>query len=279
MEALAQELTAQHPATEVRGVHQYLPSVPRQQASFALVNQHLYSPGAALSQLCSQLGGACQPPAHGAFQPLQLTDLLGSPLAKFMPPFGFDTQREQWVGVFLLKGDLSSSAFTDWVAKTPDLFLYDEAALLSTQMASYRQWATGMLALALVLLCGALLLIYRARALRVLPALGLAILVPVALVSVFGGLTVFHVMALLLVVGIGIDTALFYLEAGLNEETWGASSLSALTSMLAFGLLALSQVPILHQFGIIILLGLMVCWAVSPLLHTPRDVHPCEDSE
>jgi predicted exporter len=81
-------------------------------------------------------------------------------------------------------------------------------------------------------------------------------------------------MALLLIIGIGLDTAVFYTEGGFNAESWLASSLSCGTSIIAFGLLSLSAVPVLHQFGLIILVGMLSCWLLTPLFfRASPDLH------
>src|SRR5690606_33127232 len=97
----------------------------------------------------------------------------------------------------------------------------------------------------------ACLVFYGRRGLVVLVCVLVSMLGSLALSS-SGGATLFHILALLLVMGLTVDTAVFYLELGLDGETWLASTLASLTSILAFGLLALSQVPLLHHFGSVV---------------------------
>ncbi len=73
-------------------------------------------------------------------------------------------------------------------------------------------------------------------------------------------------MALLLVLGIGVDYALFFRETGLdNPATLLAIALSSLTTLLAFGLLALSATTAIHAFGQTILVGILVAFLLSPM--------------
>jgi predicted exporter len=81
------------------------------------------------------------------------------------------------------------------------------------------------------------------------------------------GITLFHILALLLVIGISVDTAVFFITPGLNKDTWSASTLACLTSAIAFGLLSLSQVPLLHQFGSVVFIGLLCTWLITPLIY------------
>ena len=75
-----------------------------------------------------------------------------------------------------------------------------------------------------------------------------------------GGFNLFHVMALILIIGIGLDTGIFLYETSGATHTWLAVSLSVFTSLLAFGLLALSKTPVLYHFGLTVLIGLLLVW-------------------
>ena len=78
-----------------------------------------------------------------------------------------------------------------------------------------------------------------------------------ALVLLCGqALNVFHVMALFLVLGLGMDYIIFAREmADKPDTTQQAILLSAVTSLLSFGLLAFSDMPVVQAFGSIILIG------------------------
>jgi len=76
----------------------------------------------------------------------------------------------------------------------------------------------------------------------------------------------FNSLAVILILGIGIDYSLFYAENKTKPEfTMLAILLSATTTILAFGLLALSNTPALHSFGIIVLVGISVAFLLSPM--------------
>lgn len=70
----------------------------------------------------------------------------------------------------------------------------------------------------------------------------------------------------MLVLGIGLDMGIFLYEAADSDHTWLAVSLSAVTSLLAFGLLTFSKTPVLFHFGIIVLPGLCLVWLIAPLM-------------
>ena len=79
--------------------------------------------------------------------------------------------------------------------------------------------------------------------------------------------TVFRLFALLLVIGLSIDYAVFAREAGSHASpTLLAIALSALTTLLSFGLLGLSSTPALAEFGSTVVLGVVIALASTWLL-------------
>ena len=83
------------------------------------------------------------------------------------------------------------------------------------------------------------------------------------------GINLFHFMALILVLGIGLDMGIFLTETQQAANTWLAVTLSVITSLLAFGLLALSQTPVLQHFGLTVFLGLAMIWILTTVLRQP----------
>src|SRR5699024_8228592 len=79
-------------------------------------------------------------------------------------------------------------------------------------------------------------------------------------------LNVFVVVALILILGLGRDYAVFLHEVGSRGRSAAlAVSLSALTTMLSFGLLSLSRIPALHTFGLATLIGIAASYLLTPL--------------
>lgn len=93
-------------------------------------------------------------------------------------------------------------------------------------------------------------------------------LVPVAVIGAISlvylvaqvPVTLFHVMAAFLVVGLGVDYLVFVAEMLAEEESRhfaNALVLSAATSSLSFGLLSLSVLPAVSAFGTTVMLGIL----------------------
>ena len=81
-------------------------------------------------------------------------------------------------------------------------------------------------------------------------------------------ITIFNLLALILILGIGIDYTLFFAELKESDKaknTLLAITLSAITTVLSFGLLALSETQAIHGFGITVLSGIVVAWILAPL--------------
>ena len=95
-----------------------------------------------------------------------------------------------------------------------------------------------------------------------------AIAVTTALLTLLGErLSLFHLASLLLVLGVGLDYGLFFdrcrSEGRGCGKTTGALLICSSTTLLVFGLLALSPLPVLHAIGLTVSLGV-----VSTLLLT-----------
>ncbi len=115
----------------------------------------------------------------------------------------------------------------------------------------------GALAIALLLYVG---LRSVRKALRVMLPVYAAIAMTVACLTLLGiGLSLFHLVSLLLVLGIGLNYALFFNQAepGTDGEHGTSLALSVcfLTTFAAFGCLATSRIPVLSAIGLTVTLG------------------------
>src|SRR5260221_346967 len=98
------------------------------------------------------------------------------------------------------------------------------------------------------------------KALRVMLPVYAAIAMTVACFALLGiGLSLFHLVSLLLVLGIGLNYALFFNQAepGTDSEQGTSLALSVcfLTTFAAFGCLATSRIPVLSAIGLTVTLG------------------------
>lgn len=189
-----------------------------------------------------------------------------------------DTQ--DWVGAIPLHGVRDPDAVAALAREHGALYL-DLKAESEQLVAEYRDralqvWLYGTLVLVALLAVGLRSLL---EALRVLlPVCASVILVCAALVVAGQTLSLFHLVSLLLVVGVGIDYGLFF-----NMTTWQtderrrtalAVALCAGTTFIAFGVLALSSIPALAAIGSTVALGAGVSLAMSAIFARPAPFSP-----
>jgi predicted exporter len=82
-----------------------------------------------------------------------------------------------------------------------------------------------------------------------------------------GTFSFFDAMALVLVLSIGVDYAVFCAETKGERKsvTMLAVVLAASTAVMSFGLLALSKVAAVHHFGATMLVGIVSSFLLAPL--------------
>lgn len=76
--------------------------------------------------------------------------------------------------------------------------------------------------------------------------------------------SLFSILALLLILGMGLDYVIFLKESKCPEQVMLALIMSSLTTILAFGLLAFSQVAVLQSFGFMVGTGIAFVLFMSP---------------
>jgi len=86
-------------------------------------------------------------------------------------------------------------------------------------------------------------------------------------------INIFHLLSLLLVVGLGFDYSLFFNHEKKNrgEPSNGAHAItiSAMTTIITFSILAFSSVSILSSIGQIVVIGVFSCFIIARFISTP----------
>lgn len=139
---------------------------------------------------------------------------------------------------------------------------------LSSMFAKIRRHAEAWVAIGYVFIALLLLLRYGWKgAARVMLPPVLSVMAALGLLGWVGvAVNVFVVMALILVLGIGVDYTIFLRETRDDATaTRVAVFMSSVTTTGAFGLLAMSSIPALHAFGLTILVGIVVAFFTAPL--------------
>jgi predicted exporter len=82
--------------------------------------------------------------------------------------------------------------------------------------------------------------------------------------------TLFNWLALMLVLGVGANYAVFLREGTLRADAdpgavWTGVLLSSATTLLSFGMLGMSSMPALRSFGATLSLGILVSVLLAPI--------------
>ncbi len=175
--------------------------------------------------------------------------------------------------IILINGLQAPTRLREALADFPSVVLVNKRQELSNLFGRYRlrvSWVLGG-AYTFILLGLALRYGLRRAAVLLIPPV-LAGTLALTLISMSGNsLNLFNLLALILVLGIGIDFTLFLAEArGDLHSTMFAITLSALTTMLSFGLLSLSSTYAVHSFGLTVLIGIAIAYLLSPLAISER---------
>ena len=272
---LVEHLITNSPGAILMAPTQLSPSIAQQQADYALVQAKLYSHDGAIKRLCAQLANDCK--SFMAEQPRFTTGLTPDVIPEIVTqqlPAMLASDDTHSV-VYAYKDSIEHKKLHSLISSTNNANFYyvDQVADISNTLAGFRSEVSRLLGLFLLVFAFISFLLDRKRALLVIGCVMLSQLAGLAF-SVSDGITLFHMLALLLVLGISADTVIFYLELGLDADTWLASTLSMLTSILAFGLLSLSQVPLLHHFGSVVFFGLLCAWLLTPVLYQFAKLNP-----
>ena len=192
-------------------------------------------------------------------------DFKDSVLASFVDGhFYFDGT--DWVSFATLNGLPDPDRLAAWLAsEVPEATLVDLKAASESLVSNYRfrihivlMGAFGLIAMVLLWRLGP-----GARLVWVLGNLASAAVMTVALNAwVLGQLSIFNLIALVLVAGLGLDYGLFMSRSEKRtsgaEQTRHAIRVCAASTMVAFCILAVSSVPILASLGITVATGVFL---------------------
>lgn len=176
--------------------------------------------------------------------------------------------QDRWVTVVPLRGVVDRQQLATKVAQWGDAVVkYVDLKEETTQlMTAYRNrtvqlLGAGAAAIAIALVFGlrSIILVWRV----ITPIMCSLIVVAAVLRAIGESLSLFHVATFLLVIGLGLDYALFFnrpdgTEAERTKTNFGLFVCST-TTILVFGALALSKIPVLHAIGLTAACGSFCC--------------------
>jgi predicted exporter len=202
--------------------------------------------------------------------PLTYRDLQSSALEASVLPFRIELDgRVAFLNFVHQVKDYD--ALTRELGGLNDIFLFDQNRFLASSYENYRRRTLQVIPLGLLLVF--ILLFARFRRLKpTLMAFLPAVVAAAATLGLFGvlGLTanLMHLVALLLVLSIGVDYGVFVAEHRTPGPARSATLLSimvaCLSTVLSFGVLAMSESPALHALGLAVGVGVSIAVVLAP---------------
>jgi predicted exporter len=246
----------------------FVPSAARQQGDRRLRAQRLEAP--LLAGYLAQIGLDPAPPAS-APDPSVLTLAIAqrSPmLAEMLRDLLFATP-DGVAHIVMLDGVTRPEAVRAAGAGIAGTSFVDPAADFSRLLARYRRRAVSLIGISAVLMLPLLALRYRFfGAVRVmLPAVLTIVLVPLGKALAGIPFTFFDAMALVLVLSIAVDYAVFCAEADTAYRPVALLGvwMAMVSTLLSFGLLARSDVVAVRAVGSTMLLGVLLAFLLAPM--------------
>lgn len=200
--------------------------------------------------------------------PVTFSQWLSDPVSQPFRSLWLGPTARGVIGITGLRGVGDLGALREIADADPKVTFVDPAGDISELFRKYRRQTTWLTIMSYGAVMLILLLRYGIRGgLLVMAPPLIAAAVSLSVLGLLGEpLNLFNIMALLLVLGIGVDYALFYRETGADHPaTLLAIALSSLTTLLAFGLLTLSRTAAIHSFGLTILVGIFAAFVLSPM--------------
>lgn len=219
-----------------------------------------------------------------AAAPITLASYAGTPLGSRLNALVVELDG-QWLVLTPLGGVVDTAQLAQDLATFPqgNSQLVDLTQVSSDMVDGFRREALSQAgwgaALILLLLIAGLRSVKRAVHVA-LPA-GAALVLTVAVLVASGErLSVFHLVALLLVLGIGLNYALFFERVAADAHERARTRLSlavcSTSTVVTFGFLALSSTPVLHAIGSTVALGAMLALSMSALWARSNNLVPTE---
>lgn len=268
-------LIAQHKISGYQALSNWVPSAQTQNIRRTLIEQKLLQERGPLVQLGAQLGEDDTWVASARTHLLESAKLLT--IEEFLKTPASEPWRHLWLGkiegeyasIVALRGMTSAVLPTlqQVGAGLAGVQWVDKVGEISSILGKYRQYMGWVVLFSYLVVFMIMLPRYRANAWRVLAPTAAASLATLAILGFASqNLQLFHVLALMLLLGVGVDYGIFMQEHPNRRDAtqWLTVGLSATSTILSFGLLGLSKTPALQAFGLTMLIGIALVWVIVP---------------
>lgn len=200
--------------------------------------------------------------------PVSVADWLKSPASEGWRLLWITLSNDESGVLVPVDGVKQTDALNGLAAKQPGVAWVDRKDTFDALFALYRHILTGLLLVALaVIACGAMLRLgWRKGLISLVPSI-LSLGCGLAALSLSGhAVNLFSLLALVLVLGIGINYTLFFSNPrGTPLTSLLAITLAMVTTLLTLGMLVFSATQAISSFGIVLVSGIFTAFLLSPL--------------
>lgn len=276
-------LAEQGKISSYQGISSFVPSIATQQKNRELWSAHVFSDVGLLNAMFESAGLRDEviknqidtfKASEGSI--LSIEDWLKSPISASARNLWLGQTHHGFAALGLPQGINDVDSLRDIAADLKGITFVDKAGSISELLKNYREWGSVWILGLIALVYGVLFVRYRGlQALVIMTPTLLAISLTF---GVFGylhiPLSLFNIMALMLVLGVGVNYSIFLREGGVHAAASLAGVfLSAGTTLLSFGLLAFSSMQALSSFGLTLLIGVGIAVLVAPMVLTFESKH------
>jgi predicted exporter len=282
LKARLDTLVAAQRISGYQAMSNWVPSMHTQAARRALIETRVLADDGPLKGIAEQAGedgqwvAATRESLLKAAAPLSLDAFLQSPASEPWRHLWLGETNGVYASIVALRG-LNSAVAPQVLLAAEGLDgvqWVDKVAEISSVLGRYRIYMSWVVAAAYAVVFALLFRRYRRRTWRVIAPTALASVVTLALLG-YGAqhLQLFHVLALMLLLGVGVDYGIFMQEHPDRRDhtPWLAVGMSAANTILSFGLLGLSSTPALQAFGLTMLMGTALVWLIVPCFGSHKE--------
>ena len=211
-------------------------------------------------------------------QPLiDIEEFLTRDIGKRLEPLIFDFE-DGAAGVVLLHGVADENVMRTFADAQPDV-VFMHLKTSATELVARSVNRVAIIMLGCILAIYFILAINFKSALRpfkiLVPTFSAAVVTAALLVFFDCPLSIFHLISLMLVVGLGLDYALFFNRFPQNAVEWNTTFkalwVCAVTTIMVFGILMLSQIPPLEAIGMTVGIGAALSIIFAAMWATVED--------
>lgn len=279
--ARLQTLRASGAVGSWQALSRLVPSARTQTANRALLAP-LYTQSGAVGQQLVELGYepdsmARSSATFAAAPPLTLTTALQSPRFAALSLLWLGELHGAFASVVVPSGVTDEAALIAAAEGLPGVRWRDPVQSITATLKEQRQTAAERMVAVYALTVLLLMVIYgwRNTPRFIFPSLGASLLTLAALGWLGIAANLFTILALLLVLGLGVDYAIFLRDTAHTPISSRLGVvLAALTTLFAFGGLSFSATPFLRAIGLTLTLGIFLSLSLALLTARPADHAP-----